>query len=275
MTHRFHQSSSQFIRFALLGLLLAALAPFMQAQTNPPATAAPKHRIALMNEFTIKPGMLNEFLEWAKKDALPLSVKAGIKESYVFTHIYGGDRQVVIVAEVHDSFAAIKARNEAFNKNNSPEALAAFYAQANKYIAGTRTYITTTLPELSWRNPKRTAPPRYFVSVRRTVDPFRGPDYESYLKNEYLPLVKKTDATLAVSRTRFGSDANEYRFLWALDDLADLDQGNAVARLVGAETLHKQQQKALAGIVLHTETKVLRLREDISIIPPGPNTAAK
>ena len=271
MTHIIRRLS---LCLACAALLCAAGLQGNFAQTNKPAEAAPKHRVVLLNELTIKPGMLNEFLEWAKKDALPLFVKAGIKESYSFTHIYGGDRAVVIMAEVHDSFAAIKARNEAFNKNNSLEALAAFNTQANKYVAEWHMYVAETLPELSWRNPKRTAPPRYFVSVRRTVDPFRGPDYESYLKNEYLPLVKKTDASLAVSRVRFGSDANEYRFLWALDDLADLDQGNAVTRLVGAETLHKQQQKALAGIVLHTETKVLRLREDISIIP-GQATAAK
>ena len=68
--------------------------------------------------------------------------------------------------------------------------------------------------------------------------------------------------------------AIKYRFLWALDDLADLDQGNAVVRLVGVEALRKQQQKALAGIVLHTEVKVLRLRTEISILP-APTTAAK
>jgi hypothetical protein len=287
MTHR--------IRKLSLGLACAALfcavglnrnfaqtnnAPSNNAPSGNVQSGAPKHRIVMLSELTIKPGMMNEFLEWAKKDALPLFVKAGIKESYLFTNIYGGDRQVVVMAEVHDSFAAIKARNEAFNKNNGPEAVAAFAAQANKYVADWRTSITETLPELSWRNPKRSAPPRYFVAVRRTIDPFRGPDYESYLKHEYLPLVKKTEASLTISRTRFGSDANEYRFLWALDDLADLDQGNAVVRLVGAATLRKQQQKALAGIVLHTETRVLRLREDISIIPagpagPAPNTAAK
>jgi len=41
-----------------------------------------KHRIGLVNEYTIKPGMMREYLEWAQKEARPLYLKAGIKEAY-------------------------------------------------------------------------------------------------------------------------------------------------------------------------------------------------
>lgn len=237
------------------------------AQSKPAAeTAAPKHRIGLVNEYTIKPGMMTEFLAWAKNEALPLYIKAGIKESYFFTRLYG-DRDIVTVTEVHDNFAALKARNEAFGKNNSPEALAALTAGANRYIEHTRTFIVETLPELSWRNPNLKTPPPYFSMLTRHIAPQRGRDYEAYLKNDWLPLAKKADTNgLVVSRMRYGGDLNQYTVFTPLNDLTDLDQPSKVTQAVGAETVAKIQQK-LAGIVLSTETRILRLRADISILP--------
>lgn len=55
---------------------------------------------------------------------------------------------------MHESFAAIRARNEAFNKNNGPEALASFSAKSAEFVTNTRTFIIEGLPELSWLNPK-------------------------------------------------------------------------------------------------------------------------
>lgn len=263
-------------RASLLCLLCAAGLNLSLAQNNaPPAeTAAPKHRINLVNEFTIKPGMMAEYLEWAKKEALPLYVKAGIREAYFFTNLYGGDRRVAVFVEVHDNFAAVKARNEAFSKNNSQEARAAWAAKARDYIENTHTYITETLPELGWRNPKRQDLPPYFIATRRLIAPFRGQEYENYLRNDYLPLIKKADAAgLTVSRVRLGGEAGDYRVLTPLYDLADLDNPNPVQKTVGQDAFRKLQQKALTGVVMRTENRVLQLRADISLIPGRSATA--
>ncbi len=237
------------------------------AQTKPATEpAAPKHRIGLVNEHTIKPGMMTEFLAWAKNEALPLYVKAGIKEAYFFTRLYG-DRDLVSFTEVHDSFAALKARNEAFGKNNSHEALAALTAGANRYIEHTLTFIVEMLPELSWRNPNLKGIPSYLSMTIRHIAPMRGRDYEAFLKNDWLPLVKKAETNgLVVSRTRYGGDPNQYTHFMPVNDLADLDQPGKLAQVVGAETVAKVQQK-LIGIVERTETRILRLRADISILP--------
>ena len=272
MTHVFRRFA---IWLVCAALLCAAGLQSNFAQNNnakPAETAAPKHRLGLVNEYTIRPGLMNEYLEWAKNEARPLYVKAGIKEAYFFTQVYG-DRAITTFTEVHDSFAALKARNEAFNKNNSPEALAALSAGANRYIEHTRTFIVETLPELSWRNPKLSSPPPYYLVTTRFVAPQRGRDYEAYLKNDWLPLVKKADANgLLASRNRFGGEG-QYTIFTPVNDLADLDQPNPVTRMLGAEAVAKVQQK-LVGIVQRTETRVLRLRPEISIIP-APATATK
>lgn len=244
------------------------------AQNKPAAeTAAPQHRIGLVNEYTIKPGMMNEYLEWAKKEALPLYIKAGIKEAYFFTTVFG-DRAITTFTEMHDSFAALKARNEAFSKNNSPEALAALTAGANRYIEHTRTFIIESLPELSWRNPNLKSIPPYFRVITRHLMPQRGRDYEAWLKNDWLPLVKKSDSNgLVVSRMRYGGALNQYTDFTPINDLTDLDQPSKITQMIGAEAVAQIQQK-LVGLVERTESRILRLRADISILPT-PTVAEK
>ncbi len=247
--------------------IIISVAALAQNQDKPAAdTTAPKHRIGLVNEYKIKPGMMTEFLAWAKKEALPLFIKAGIKESYFFTNVYG-DRDTVAVSEIHDNFAAIKARNEAFAKNNTPEALAALTAGGNRYIEHTRTFVVEAMPELSWVNPKLKSLPPYFSLTIQHVAPFRGRDYEAFIKDDWLPLVKKADTNGRVAnRMRSGGDPNQYSTFVPLNDLTDLDQPSKITQMIGAENAAKIQQK-LMGIVLQTETRILRLRTDISILP--------
>ena len=247
--------------------IIISVTGLAQGQEKPAAdTTAPKHRIGLVNEYTIKPGMMTEFLAWAKSEALPLFIKAGIKESYFFTNVYG-DRDIVTVTEAHDNFAAIKARNEAFAKNNSPEALAALTAGGNRYIEHTRTFIVETMPELSWINPNLKSIPPYYIMLVHHLAPLRWRDYEAYIKNDWLPLVKKAETNgRIVSRMRYGSDSEHYTTFVPVNDLADLDQPNKITQMIGAENAAKIQQK-LVGIVLRTENRILRLRADISILP--------
>lgn len=247
------------------------------AQNNAkPADTAPKRpRIGVVGEYTVRPGMMTAYLESAKKDGQPLYIKAGVKEAYFFTNLYGPDRNIVTLIEVHDSFAAYKARNEAFNKNNSKEALDVWSAKVREFITDQRLYIVDELDELSWMNPKLKSPPLYWVVTERFIAPFRGRDYEAYLKNEWLPLVKKADANgTMVSRLRFGGDTGHYFAVGFANDLAEFDQPSKITQAAGgADAIAKMQQK-LVGIVQRSETRTLRLRSELSIIPE-PTTAAK
>lgn len=268
-----------FRRFCL-SLLFAALLCVAGLQSNSaqnnasPADNAPKRRLGLVNEFTIKQGMMTPFLEWAQKESRPLYVKAGIKEAYCFTHLYDTDRNVVTLVEIHDSFAAIRARNEAFTKNNSQESRDAWGAKSREFLAGIRTYIVETLPEVSWTNPKFKSPSLYYQVIDRYIATQRGRDYEAYLKNDYLPVAKKADANgILVSRVRYGGEAGHYIVFNPINDLTELDQPSKINQAMGADGLAKMQQK-LIGIVQRSENRILRLRPEISIIP-APTTAAK
>lgn len=255
--------------------LLAATA-FAQSNDAKPAEAAPKRSLGVVNEFTIRPGMMTAYLQWAEKEAKPLYVKAGIQKGYFFTNLYDtASRNVVTLIEVHDSFAAIRARNEAFTKNNSQEARDAWNAKAREFIEDTHTYMVEMLPELSWTNPKLKSLPLYYMVTERHIAPFRGRDYEAYLKNDWLPLVKKADSNgTMVSRIRPGGETGHYFVFGSVKDLTELDQPSKITQAAGgADAVAKMQQK-LVGIVQRSETRILRLRPEISILP-APITAAK
>jgi hypothetical protein len=180
----------------------------------------------------------------------------------------------VTLIEVHDSFAAIRARNEAFTKNNGQEAIDAWNAKSREFISDIRTYMVELLPELTWMNPKLKSLPLYYVVVERFIAPQRGRDYEAYLKNDYLPMVKKADANgLLVSRLRYGGEGGHYFVFIPQTALTDLDQPGKLTQMYGAETLAKTQQK-LQGLVQRSTFRILRLQPQLSIIP-APSTAAK
>jgi hypothetical protein len=253
----------------LLALLCVAGLDRSSAQN-----ANTKPRILVINEYTVKSGMMLEYLEWSQKEARPLYLKAGVKEAYVFTTLYGERGQVSRI-EIHDSFAALKERDTAFTKNNSPEALAAWRRGVSRYLEPGRTIIAETRPELSWRNPKRQDMAPYFVLVRRRIASFRDSDYENYLKNEYLPLFKKADgAGIVVSRVRFGGESGIYNVAIPIYDLAEFDGLLPVPKSIGQEAFRKLQQKGLAGVVVSTDMRVLQLRPELSIIP-GQSTEAR
>ena len=262
--------------FQIVTLMLLLLPATAFSQTTKPAEAAPKRRLGIVNEYTIRPGMLTPYLQWVEKAVYPLYIKAGIKESYLFTNVYAAaSRNVVTHLEVHDSFAAIRGRNDAFTKNNSKEALDAYQAKAREFVQETHTYMVEMLPELSWTNPKLKSPPLYYTVTERHIAPFRGRDYEAYLKNDWLPLVKKADSNgTMVSRIRHGGETGHYFVFGSVNDLTELDQPSKVTQAAGgAEAIAKMQQK-LVGVVQRSETRILRLRPECSILP-SPTTAAK
>lgn len=274
MTHMF-RSLSLSLLFA--ALLCVAGLPTNSAQNNakPANDASKRPRIGVVGEYTVRPGMMTAYLESAKKDGQPLYIKAGVKEAYFFTNLYGPDRNIVTLIEVHDSFAAYKARNEAFTKNNSKEALDVWSAKVREFITDQRVYIVDEMDELSWMNPKLKTPPLYYNVTERFIAPFRGRDYEAYLKNDYLPLVKKSDSNgIMVSRLRYGGEAGHYFVFTPVNDLADLDGPSKITQAAGgADGVAKMQQK-LVGIVQRSENRMLRLRPELSIFP-AQNTASK
>ena len=256
-------------KISVLAFFLFTCVLSTTAQTSKPASAALPRRLGVVNEYTIKHGMMAAFLQWVEKESKPLYVKAGAKEGYFFTNVYdSASRNVVTLVEVHDNFAAIRARNEAFAKNNSKEVLDAWNAKVREFVIDQRTYMIEFLPELSWMNPKLKSLPVYWVATERYIQPGHVKDYENYIKNDQLPLEKKADTNgRQLARLRYGGDGNHFFSFGFFNDLTELDPPSTIIQAAGGtEAIAKMQQK-LMGVVRRSETRILRLRPECSILP--------
>jgi hypothetical protein len=88
--------------------------------------------------------------------------------------------------------------------------------------------------------------------------------YEAYLKDDVLPLLKKDKAVgFAVSRTVFGGNADEYHEVTYLASFADIDRGPAQARLLNAAERVAMAAK-ITPHVAHVERTILRYVPDLS-----------
>jgi hypothetical protein len=100
-----------------------------------------------------------------------------------------------------------------------------------------------------------------------TVISGHAEQYEAYIKNDVLPVLKKgTVVGTAVSRTVFGGNANEYHLLTFLDSFAEIDKGPAQVRVLGQAAAAALGAKGTMHIA-STERTILRYVPDLSFRP--------
>jgi hypothetical protein len=259
----------------VFSLLLLTATSFAQNNAKP-ADNAPKRRFGVVNEYTVRPGMMTPYLQWVEKEVYSMFVKAGIKESYLLTNVYATtSRSVVTHLEVHDSFAAIRARNDALAKTTARKRWMPYQAKAREFVQETHSYVIEFLPELSWMNPKLKSTQPYWVITERFIATGRTRDYEAYMKNDWIPLEKKADTNgRQVARLRYGGDSYRYFSFRFNNDLTELDLPGKLTQAAGGPEAYAKIQQKLVGIMQHSANRILRLRPECSIIP-ALTTAAK
>lgn len=117
--------------------------------------------------------------------------------------------------------------------------------------------------DLSLRKSQQGAYPFGLVSYT-VVAPDRLSDYENWLKNDYLPALRKGGVEdYWVNRTIFGGNLYEFNAVRWLKNMADLDSGPILNRAVGPEAAAKITAKT-AGMIRSQRLVVIRARPDLS-----------
>jgi hypothetical protein len=117
---------------------------------------------------------------------------------------------------------------------------------------------------------QRTGPPKMAVVTFVHVAPNRNNDFENYLKNDFVPVMRQAGVNYLVSQTIFGGNGNEYIALTMRDSFADLDKGPVHVQVLGQEGAQKLMQKMPAGAVMNLERSIARFVPELSIMPPAP-----
>jgi hypothetical protein len=254
-----------FCVFALL--LVAAQSHTSQAQTpSPTPAAAPSPEFLSITVVSVKPEMVAEFQNFMKNTTNPALKKGGLKWRAVWqsTPASGDAFEYVLVAPV-DSFASFDGPSP-IEKGLGAQGFAAWQTKAGSLVNSVRRFIVRTRPDLSFEA-KRTSPPKLAVVTEVHVATNRNNDFENFVKNDFLPVMKQAQVSYIVSQSIFGGDANAYIALTLRESFADLDKGPVVNQVLGAEGAMKLIQKLPAGTVTHIERSVTRLVPDLSLLP--------
>src|SRR5688572_4427347 len=264
------------IRMRLLhvfcGVLMLMAAPSQRslAQTpSPTPQAAPTPEFLSVTVVSVKPEMMIEFQNFMKNTTNPALKKGGLKwrEVWQNTGAAGDAFEYVIVAPVA-KFADFDAPS-ALEKGLGAQALSAWQTKAGSLVNSVRRFIIRTRPDLSFAA-QRTGAPKLAVVQFVDVAPNRNNDYENFLKNDFVPVMKQAGVTYLVSQTIFGGNGNQYITLTMRDSFADLDKGPVHIQTLGQEAGQKLMQKMPTGAVVHLERSITRFVPELSVMPATP-----
>ncbi len=140
------------------------------------------------------------------------------------------------------------------------------------YLLGAHRITTMTLNDISIQTPGDIG--EYALVMTWRLAPGKGADFTSFMKNDYLPAMRKADvANLWVSQPIFGGESNERVVVRPMHKLAEIDAGPPTRKALGvqgAQLLAIRQ----AAIIESTHYTVSRFRFDLSnlAMPEKPKT---
>jgi hypothetical protein len=105
--------------------------------------------------------------------------------------------------------------------------------------------------------------PALGVFTRVRVATGKLEDYEALVKSEILPIYKKADVNMTVTRRGLGANANDIVQVSWLTKMADIDLGSPITRALGPAGAAKLLAKS-AGMATLVEQVVRRRVADLS-----------
>lgn len=276
--------SANLRKLSLIAITLTSLlAPAAFGQTTPPAGKSARKQTTstaqsdakrqwyYISESNLKPGVANEYYEFRAKERVPALMKAGYKHQEFWIPAIGAMGKIYTV-ETFDDLSLFGLDQNRLTKALGEDAARSLAAKTSQYLTGGgHTWLAQTRPELSWTE-QMTAPPKFAIVHRIKIARGRRADYENYVKNDYLPIVKKSGALgYSLLQVVYGGDALEYVSSVYFNSFTEIEKNDpsansTVTRIVGAATAQKNSQK-LVGVILELDRSILRFRPDLSILP--------
>ena len=238
-----------------------------KAPAKPQAAAAkpaPKREMIQVTVVTVKPDLLNEWLEFQKNETIPMLKKAGaLRRDAWQTGIFGEAGMYAFVVPI-ENFNQYDGDNPPLRALGADGARA--YAEKNRrFIVSSHTYAEQTRPDLGYEV-KMSGPPKLALLSNVRIALGKGSEYEALVKSDVLPVMRRAHLGYVVSQTVLGGDINEFTTLIFYDTFADIGKGHPFDRILGADGSRQLTAKAI-GIVTHVERSIVRYVPDLSFAP--------
>ena len=254
MSHR-----SPMFRLVFGFLCLAALAALPLSAQAPPAS-----RLLTLTIVSIKPGMMQAYIDLQKSEAIPAMQKGGQtwRESWR-TAVFGDTFEVAHVSEIKgfDQFDTPSP----LRKTLGEAGYTAFLAKLSPMVTSQRTYAIRTRPDLSYvavADPS--ARPKMAILTTVDVKADKLIDFETFIKGEWMAAFKKGGGKhYNVTQVVYGGNTTEYMTLVGIDTFADLGKGHPVTQALGEDGLVKLMAKS-GGFAQRIDRRIIRLDPDLS-----------
>jgi hypothetical protein len=241
-------------------------------KTPPAAQPAEQPSLIHISVVHVKPEMVPEFLKLAQ-ETIAAHRKAGVKwRDFWVTDTFGDYSEYTIVTPL-EKFAQYDA-GSLLEQGFGKAAFEAWRAKISQVVESVTGYAVVTRPDLSFG--KMTEHPRLAVAFTTRVAPGREREYETFMKDDYLPVIKRSGMkALFVGQTLFGGNINEYVGLALIDNFADIDKGPPIRRVLNEAEAEALAKKLAPGIVVGGTRSVVRYLPELSYMETQSGTSSK
>jgi hypothetical protein len=211
----------------------------------------------------IRPDARAEY-EAIQKEITAAYKKAGVRSRAVLQTMFGNVNEYVSIVPI-TKFAELDGAGP-MERVLGAEGLAKMRRRLGALTVSTHRIASLAAPDLSLRAPTPEPAP-YAQVVTFTLAPGKAAEYDTYLKNDYLPMLRKGEvANFWVSRSIFGGEGMERVTVRPLKKLAEIDEGPIARRVLGAEEARKLNQKA-GGMYQSVRYRIVKYRPELSFQP--------
>jgi hypothetical protein len=236
------------------------------ARKAKPMADAPAPQWSSISVVRVKPDMISEWQDLQKNVVNPALKKAGVKERSIFeTAVFGEGYEFVVITPI-TSFAQYDEPMSLLRKTLGEDAFRDYLAKSRRLVVSVHTYGELARLDLSYmgKMASMTGPPKLVVVNSVSIVPGRAAAFESLVKTDILPVMKKADVIgYFISQSMFGGDAWGYTSVTFVDSFAEIGKGSPFLRVLGPAGSATFFAK-FAGLVAHQERVIARYNSDLS-----------
>ena len=243
----------------LVVFLASALTLAASSASAQPAPAPVRMSVQIVN---VKPESVNDWLALQQSETIPAlrKIKAPARDAWTTANF--GEAFQYFFSQPLDKFAAYDNPDGPIVRALGQEAARIYNDKLRKMILSQQTLAITIMPESIIPPPSYV--PKFMVLNFAYAVPGRATDYETYLRNDLMPVIRKAKpAGYVLSRTLHGGDANEFVNARYMEKMAELDGPNLQTQAIGAEAANKMGAKT-AGMLARQERRVYRYLPNLS-----------
>jgi hypothetical protein len=236
------------------------------ANTQQAASKSTEPSIIVLRVTDVRPDMMSEFVALQKSDTIPGLKKAGLEWRDAWRSAVVGSANTIAFLTPAKSFADFDG-DPPMKKALGDDGYRTYMDKVTKLIGSSRVYILRTRPDLGYQTEASSAstmPPKLGVLAEVEVAMGKQPDFESILKAEWVPALKKANIpSYMVTETMMGGPIGQYHTFTPITNFAQLEKGHPVQQALGEAAFTKLMAR-MGPNIRRAERTIIRYDEELS-----------